>query len=527
MSDDANAISQTIRRQTGTREQARMPIVQVVGSGADLESLRSARFVRFGEVLQIGRRPAPANDALETLVIADATVSGQHARISRVQLSTDDFVIEDQGSTNGTFVAGQRIDRPTPLGSGSLIFLGSQVVVFRTITPTELVALQEEAARPLAPVPTLSPALALTATKLRLLARSSAEILLVGETGVGKEVFANAIHAASGRTGKLVAINCAGIPRELVESELFGYEKGAHSTAQGRKTGLVETANGGTLFLDELGEMPLELQSKLLRFLQDRRFTPLGSTRVIEADVRIVAATSRTAMAKGAHLQEALLGRLGAQPIVLPPLRDRIEDVGRLCAHFLREAGDERGFEPEAFHALLLHAWPLNVRELSKVVSEASVLSRSAPAIGLEHLPETVTATLQVETDELEEPGKPPAASAPEEDTRVDLAPAAIPEPDSGPVNDFEKSPSTSPLVEKVRTRRPAPTADELTMLLERFQGSVAQVARHLDRQYAVVWRCIQRYGIDANVYRPRPSSDTSGTESGPGTDSEPGTRRS
>ena len=126
----------------------------------------------------------------------------------------------------------------------------------------------------------------------------------------------------------MVAINCAAIPRELVESELFGYERGAHSTAQGRKVGLVELADGGTLFLDEIGDMPSELQSKLLRFLQDRRFTPLGSTRVVEADVRIVAATSRIGLDEGRpQVQEAVLGRLGAQPIVLPPLRDR--DRGR------------------------------------------------------------------------------------------------------------------------------------------------------------------------------------------------------
>ena len=138
--------------------------------------------------------------------------------------------------------------------------------------------MQEDAAAPFAPLPTCSPD---AGRHLRQAAAARAhrtsEILLVGETGVGKEVFANAIHAHSGRTGKLVAINCAAIPRELVESELFGYEKGAHSTAQGRKVGLVELADGGTLFLDEIGDMPSELQSKLLRFLQDRRFTPLGS----------------------------------------------------------------------------------------------------------------------------------------------------------------------------------------------------------------------------------------------------------
>ena len=143
-----------------------------------------------------------------------------------------------------------------------------------------MAAVDEDAAQPFAPVPTLSPALAMTNSRLRRLAPSQGEILLVGETGVGKEVFARAIHDRSGRKGPLVAINCAAIPRELVESELFGYEKGAHSTAQGRKIGLIEAAQGGTLFLDELGEMPIELQSKLLRFLQDKRFTPLGSTRV-------------------------------------------------------------------------------------------------------------------------------------------------------------------------------------------------------------------------------------------------------
>jgi transcriptional regulator with PAS, ATPase and Fis domain len=499
MSDDSKSISHTVRRQApGGRDVARLPLVQLIGSGASLASLRQPRAVTFGEVLHIGRRPAPANDPRGTLAISDATVSGAHARISRVPQGNDEFVIEDLGSTNGTYVAGRRIDGPTPLAPGSLVFLGSQVMIFRTITPVEMVALREDEARPLAPVPTMSPALALTATKLRLLARSNAEILLVGETGVGKEVFANAVHVASARPGKLVAINCAAIPKELVESELFGYEKGAHSMAQARKTGLVEAANGGTLFLDEIGDMPLELQSKLLRFLQDKRFSPLGSTRVIEADVRVVAATSRNTLDKGRHVQEALLGRLGAQPIVLPPLRERVEDIGRLVAHFLAHEQDERGFEPEAFHALLLHTWPLNVRELSKVVGEASVLSRGATAIGLEHLPDAVTASLHVDGDGLEEAGKRRDA---DEDTHIDLAPAASAD-ETSRVREFAGPSKTEPLVEK-RTRRPAPTPEELTTLLARFSGSVAQVARHLDRQYAVVWRCIQRYGIDANAYRP------------------------
>src|SRR5215471_341437 len=210
-------------------------------------------------------------------------------------------------------------------------------------------------------------------------------------------------------------------------------------------------ADGGTLFLDEIGDMPVELQSKLLRFLQDRRFTPLGSTRVIEADVRVIAATSRTGLAKGAnvvHVQEALLDRLGARPIVLPPLRDRVEDIGRLASHFLVQARqgatDGPAFEPEAFQALVLYQWPLNVRELVKVMTEAALLSRGA-AIGLEHLPDSITARLQVDGDE------------PDEDTQVDPLPRAAVEGDTGRVESSQPA---------ARTRRPAPTAEELTTLL-------------------------------------------------------------
>jgi transcriptional regulator with GAF, ATPase, and Fis domain len=483
---DSDVFSRTARRQTGPREVARVPIVLCVGSGESLASLKSPRFVTFNDRLEIGRRPGEG-DPRTALVLPDRTVSSVHARITRVLQAGDSFSIEDLGSTNGTHVDGRLIVGPTALKNGSLIFIASQVLVFRLVTPVELAALKEEEIRPLAPLPTLSPAMAVITSKLRLLARSSAEILLVGETGVGKEVFANAIHAASGRRGPLVAINCAAIPRELVESELFGYEKGAHSTAQGRKAGLVELADGGTLFLDEIGDMPIELQAKLLRFLQDRRFTPLGSTRVIEANVRVIAATSRVALDKGAHVQEALLGRLGAQPILLPPLRDRPEDVGRLTAYFLGQLAEGRALEPEAFHALMLHNWPLNVRELSKVVTEAEALSRTVLAIGLEHLPDAITATLQID----------PGDSLDDDITSVDPPDTSPRYHDSGGYRDGDAPAPT-------RVRRPAPSREELTSLLGEFNGSVAQVARRLDRQYAVVWRCIQRYGIDAAAFRNR-----------------------
>jgi len=487
MSTDKHEITQTMPLRGGpNREGARQGALIVLGDGASIDGLRAPRLVPMAELtLEIGRR-APPTPTPTTLTLADSTVSGLHARIQRAGDRSELFVIHDLGSTNGTFVNGRRIHGPTPLDDGCVLFLGSQVLVFRLYTSAELAAVSEDAAAPLTPVATLSPALALTISRLRRLARSDSEILLLGETGVGKEVFAGAVHAMSGRPGKLIAVNCAAIPRELVESELYGYEKGAHSTAQARKTGLVEAADGGTLFLDEIGEMPIELQSKLLRFLQDRRFSPLGSTRVVEADVRIIAATSRVSLDKGAHVQEAMLGRLGAQPILLPPLRDRIEDVGRLCAYFLREVTDGRTFEPDAFKALMLHDWPLNVRELLKVMTEAEVLSRDTPTIGFEHLPSAIAARIQYEgQDELE-------------NTMVDPPPrsAADDTPSNGVVREpFAPAPTT-------RVRRPAPTREELVSALADSRGSVAEVARRLNRQYAVVWRNIQRYGIDASSFR-------------------------
>jgi transcriptional regulator with GAF, ATPase, and Fis domain len=487
MSNDPHEITQTLPPRGGPKgEGARQGAVIVLGDGASLETLAAPRLVSMTELtLDIGRRPPVGNGP--TLTIADGTVSALHARIQRSDDRSDLFVVHDLGSTNGTFVNGRRIFGPVPLGDGAVLFLGSQVLVFRLYTAAETNAVNEEALTPLTPVPTLSPALALTTAKLRRLARSDSELLLVGETGVGKDVFAASVHALSGRLGKLIAVNCAAIPRELVESELYGYEKGAHSTAQMRKTGLVEAADGGTLFLDEIGDMPIELQSKLLRFLQDRRFSPLGSTRVVEANVRIIAATSRVTLEKNAHVQDALLGRLGAQPIVLPPLRERMEDLGRLAAHFLHEVTDGRTFEPDAFKALMLHDWPLNVRELSKVITEAEVLSRSTPTIGFEHLPSAIAAKVHYDLpDDLE-------------DTMVDPPPGATAGDgprDNGVVRDPMGAPATT------RVRRPAPTREELIAALTSCNGSVAQVARRLDRQYAVVWRIIQRYGIDAGSFR-------------------------
>jgi two-component system nitrogen regulation response regulator GlnG len=208
-------------------------------------------------------------------------------------------------------------------------------------------------------------------------------VLITGESGTGKELVAKAVHYNSKRRGgPYVAINSASIPRDLMEAELFGWEKGAFTGAHDRHTGKIESANGGTLFLDEISELDTNLQAKLLRIMQDKKFSPLGSNRVVEADVRIIGATNRDlkdAVSRGAF-REDLYYRFNVVQIKLPPLRERREDVGLLAKHFLKDA--EKRFETgkkelskEAKDLMLKYSWPGNVRELENAIRRACVLS--------------------------------------------------------------------------------------------------------------------------------------------------------
>jgi DNA-binding NtrC family response regulator len=416
------------------------------------------RLQLLGESLVIGRRaPDETRPGVHALVLADGVVSGQHARLSRV--AGGGYELEDLGSKNGTWLDNARLSERTKLRDGALLFFGNHVGIFRMASALEIEAMKNELLSPLGPVAAVSPALAVACDRLRRLAASEGELLIVGETGVGKEVYARAVHGASGRKGRFMAINCAAIPRELVESELFGYRQGAHSTAHSAKPGLIEEAEGGTLFLDEIGEMTGEAQIKLLRFLQDRELTPLGATRPRRMDVRIIAATNRTSGLVGTGrgpggLRDDIVARLGAAPIHLPPLRNRIEDLGALVAHFLR-ATPGVTFEQPAFRALSLHAWPLNVRELEKIVTTAAVLSAGAKPISLRDLPE-------------------PIARA------IETTPAAGPRRASGP----------------------SPTPAQLEELLRRYEGNVADVSRELGKHRAAVWRWIKKFGIGPQKFR-------------------------
>ncbi len=218
---------------------------------------------------------------------------------------------------------------------------------------------------------------------VRKAARSEANILILGESGTGKELIARAIHANSPRAAQpFVPVDCASLPENLLESELFGHEKGAFTGAAAAKKGLMEAAHRGTLFLDELGELPLGLQVKLLRALQERQIRQVGGTRQIDVDIRIVSATNRDlrALVTDGKFREDLYYRVNVIDVALPPLRERSGDVELLAQHFLRKyaRGPQamvKGFEPEAMIALETYAWPGNVRELQNVIERACALS--------------------------------------------------------------------------------------------------------------------------------------------------------
>jgi DNA-binding NtrC family response regulator len=229
---------------------------------------------------------------------------------------------------------------------------------------------------------------------VRRVSASHANVLITGESGTGKELVARALHVKSPRKNKpFVAVNCAAIPESLLESELFGYARGAHSTANMDRQGLFLEANGGTLFLDEIAELPLSLQPKLLRVLQDGEVRPLGMNRSERVDVRVVAATNRDLerQLREARFREDLYYRLNVIQIHLPPLRGRQEDVLSLADHFLarsaeRSAKQVKGFKESAKKLLLAYHWPGNVRELENVVERAVALAES-DLIGPDDLP--------------------------------------------------------------------------------------------------------------------------------------------
>jgi two-component system response regulator AtoC len=319
------------------------------------------------------------------IVVAHSTLSRRHARLVIGSPTT----VQDLGSTNGTRV-GERVCKggdPVPLGVGDSFHIGRFSFVLLPGRNAGAHTLRTDGGQALRVV---DPTRAGAAPLLGEIARSDVNVLILGETGVGKEVLAETLHELSGRQGPLVRINCAALAPALLESELFGHEKGAFTGATQAKPGLLESARGGTVFLDEVGELPAPLQAKILRAVETKEVLRIGAVRAQAIDARFVAATNRDLPAEAAsgRFRADLYFRLDGVTLLIPPLRERKQLIGPLALGFLAAARPD-GQPPQLAAAVLRrleeHDWPGNVRELKAVIERALLLSRGA-AIGPGHL---------------------------------------------------------------------------------------------------------------------------------------------
>ena len=309
---------------------------------------------------------------------------------------------------------------------------------------------------------TRSPLMEDLLSQLRLVADSDVSVFISGESGTGKELLARAVHQASPRArGPFLAVNCGAIPEQLLESELFGHSKGSFTGATSNHQGLFQAAHGGTLFLDEIGDMPSSLQAKLLRLLQERQVRPVGSTKNIPVDTRIVSATHRNleqAMAAG-DFREDLYYRLNVVALEVPPLRDRREDIPLLARRFLSQIGERTGkapkaFAPEAMELLISASWPGNIRQLCNLVEQTAVLATTS-----------IIPIALVEKAQRDKPGE-----------IVPFAEAR---------SHFER--------------------DYLTQLLQITGGNVAAAARMAKRNRTEFYRLLQRHQLEPALFKAAP----------------------
>ncbi len=401
--------------------------------------------------------------------VPDRWMSSRHARIDR---SFGRWVLIDTESKNGTLVNGEATRRAV-LRDGDLFELGHTLFLFRDkmlIAEDDPLDVDLAEQNPAPGFGTLVPDFARQLGKLRQIAAAEISVLLEGESGTGKEVVARAVHALSGRPGNFVAVNCGAISKNLVESELFGHRKGAFSGASDDRPGLVRSADRGTLFLDEIGDLPAGSQAALLRVLQEREVLPVGGTKTIPVDLRVVAATHRdldTLVGNG-EFRRDLFARLAGFRLRLPSLRQRREDLGLLIGVLLRRiTGNDShpGLDCDAARRLFDHDWPLNIRELEQTLATAVVLAQDAP-IGRDHLPESISRA-RASSDPastLSSTGTNQTTLSPEDDRR----------------------------------------RDALLALLREHHGNVSAIARAMGKDRKQIQRWLKRFGLDANEFRQR-----------------------
>ncbi|HEY5951968.1 MAG TPA: sigma 54-dependent Fis family transcriptional regulator [Kofleriaceae bacterium] len=318
--------------------------------------------------LEEGARVTIGTAPDNVFVLSDPQVSRYHLELRRTR---DDIAVDDLHSRSGTFVGDIRVERVI-MPVGTRLRVGETVILIEVASESDAV------------IPELignSDALREIGRRVRLLAPAGASVLIEGETGVGKEVVARAIHAHGPRRDEpFIVVDCGSMPTSLIDSLLLGHEKGAFTGADDRRIGAFERAHRGTLLLDEIGELPLELQPALLGVLERRRFCRIGGSQQIAVDVRVLASTHRDlrAAVDQGRFRADLYFRLAVARVTVPPLRERPEDIDALVAHFVEQVTKIRGDNPlaDALPALRQHAWPGNVRELRNVVEAALVMGR-------------------------------------------------------------------------------------------------------------------------------------------------------
>ncbi len=409
------------------------------------------------------------------LALPDARISRAHAAL---ELRDRNPFVRDLGSRNGTFVNGERVT-DAPLASEDVVRIGDHLLVVQELAGEDVWRVVQAPPKLEGMVGDGRAMRALRADVVRA-ASGDVAVLLLGETGTGKELVSAELHRLSGRRGAFVPVNCAAIPENLAEAELFGYVRGAFTGATSDSAGLFGAADGGTLLLDEIGEMPLHLQAKLLRALATGEVRRVGDTIARRTDVRVVAATYvELERAVGEHEFRAdLLARLAGHVVRVPSLRDRRDDILALGAHFLAkvlEIRTDRGllelvansFSPDAAEALLLQPWPFNVRGLEQTIrSSASRVAESR--IELAHLP--------------------PAFRTPIESRIASASPPAT---------------FAAPLIRMLEIRADAvPSADELRTVLEHFGGKVSRVAEFFGKERRQIYRWAERHAIDLDLAR-------------------------
>jgi transcriptional regulator of acetoin/glycerol metabolism len=363
----------TAREESSAGAPPRRLALEWVWPSRRLQRLQGAR-------LEIGRGSTCA------IALNGPGVSRAHAELYR---QGPLYVLRDLGSTNGTWLGGKRVEH-APVSPGHVIRVGEWIGVFIECGD-EATAFSE-----LAPGLFGGPLLGELLTPLRLAATSTLPVLLIGSTGTGKERVARAAHHFSKRRGPFVAVNCAALPEQLAEAELFGYRRGAFTGAERASHGHFRSAHGGTLFLDEMPELSLGLQAKLLRVLEDNQVLGLGESTTVSVDVRIIAASQRPlrALVAEGKLRQDLAARLNGIELRLPPLAERRADVAALFQQFLHQhcGGHPPAVEARLIEALCLHDWPDNVRELELLARKLLAVHGHEPTLRRQHLPAELAA---------------------------------------------------------------------------------------------------------------------------------------